>query len=433
MVATKAPNCMSALEAARAIESGLLSCEALVRSCLERIAARNQEVLAFTAVDPLLALEHARKADRGSAPGLLRGIPFAVKDICETADYETSFGSAIYAGHRPRADAACVARAREQGGVVLGKVATSEFATQTPSLTRNPLSLERTPGGSSSGSAAAVADFMVPLAFGTQTTGSIIRPAAYCGVVGYKPSFGLISTAGVKPLSPAQDTVGILAREVADAAFFAFGLHGAKAVLAADLKPRIGICMSNQWEHAKPEMVAAIEDLARRAAQRGAVVSRVQLPAELEALVDMQGRLVAYEARQALAHERIHCWERLSPRLQARLDGGIGIELAEYLDMRRRTERARERARALFAEVDVLLYPAADGEAEPGLQNSGSPRFGAVWTLLHLPCISLPAGRGPAGLPLGAQLIGAYDDDPRLLAVADFVGKAADYCPRTGD
>ena len=419
---------MTALEAARAIESGSLSCEALVRSCLARIAQRNDDVLAFTALDPALALAHARESDRAAAPGLLRGVPFAVKDLFDTADYETCFGSAIYAGHRPRADAACVALARERGAVVLGKVATSEFATQTPGPTRNPLCLERTPGGSSSGSAAAVADFMVPVAFGTQTTGSIIRPAAYCGVIGYKPSFGLMSTAGVKALSPSQDSVGILARDVADAAFFAMGLQGANAVLAADLRPRIGICVSNQWSHAKAEMVQAIEALALRAEQRGAVISRMQLPAELEAVVDMQGRLVAYEARQALAHERMHHWDRLSPRLQARLDGGIGIELAEYLDLRRRAERARRLVRALFAKVDVLLYPAAEGEAELGLKDSGSPRFGALWTLLHLPCIALPIGRGPAGMPLGAQLIAPFCDDARLLAAAAFAAKAADYC-----
>jgi Asp-tRNA(Asn)/Glu-tRNA(Gln) amidotransferase A subunit family amidase len=421
------PNHLTALEAARAIESGSLTCETLVRACLERVAHRNPDVLAFTAVDADLALEHARKSDQASTRGLLRGVPFAVKDVFETADYETSFGSPVYAGYRPRADAGCVAMARERGAVVLGKVATSEFATQTPSVTRNPLCLERTPGGSSSGSAAAVADFMVPVAFGTQTTGSTIRPAAYCGVIGYKPTFGLIGTAGMKPLSPSQDTVGIITRDVADAAFFSFGLHGAKAVPTTDMRPRIGICMSNQWAYARTEMTEAIERLAVRAERYGATVSRIRLPAELEDMVEMQSRLFAYEARQALAHERIHYREFLSPRLQARLDGGIGIELSEYLDMRRRAAQARQLARTMFEQVDVLLYPAADGEAELGLKDSGSPRFGALWTLLHLPAISLPIGTGPAGLPLGAQLIGAHDDDARLLAVADIVSKIADF------
>ena len=421
------PNHMSALEAAGAIEAGTLTCQALVRSCLERIEQRNPEVLAFTAVHPELALEHADTADRSTPKGLLHGVPFAVKDVIETAQYDTTFGSPIYAGYRPRADASCVVMAREQGAVLLGKVDTSEFATQSPAATRNPLCLERTPGGSSSGSAAAVADFMVPVAFGTQTTGSIVRPASYCGVVGYKPSFGLIGAAGLKMLSPSQDTIGVLARDVADAAFFSFGLHSAARLASNDVRPRIGVCQSSQWSHARVEMIEAIEQLAARLERAGAVVLRIQLPAELEEIADMQPRLFAYEARQSLAHERVNFTDRLSPRLQARLDGGMGIDLPEYLEMRRRAARARSRVASLFVDVDALLYPAAEGEAELGLKDSGSPRFGALWTLLHLPCISFPIGRGPAGMPLGAQLIGAYAEDQKLLAVADFASRTAGY------
>ena len=269
----KPANELTALEAARAIEAGSLSSEALVRACLDRITERHAQVLAFTAFDPELALAAARRAD--SAPGgLLRGIPFAVKDIIDTADYVTAYGSPIYAGHRPRADAGCVALARERGAVVLGKVATSEFATQSPSTTRNPCNPGHTPGGSSSGSAAAVADCMVPVAFGTQTTASIVRPASYCGVVGYKPTFGFIGTAGVKPLSPTQDTVGVLARTVADAAFFAFGLHGARAVSQPDLRPRLAVCHSRQWDALRPEMAQAIEQVAVAAERLGASPSR---------------------------------------------------------------------------------------------------------------------------------------------------------------
>ena len=412
---------MTALEAAGAIEAGTLTCQALVRACLERIEQRNAEVLAFTAVNPELALDQARMADRSTPTGLLHGVPFAVKDVIETTEYDTTYGSPIYAGYRPRTDASCVVLAREQGAVLLGKVDTSEFATQSPSATRNPLCLDRTPGGSSSGSAAAVADFMVPVAFGTQTTGSIVRPAAYCGVVGYKPSFGLIGAAGLKMLSPSQDTVGVLARDVADAAFFSFGLHGATWLANTGQRPHIGVCQSRQWSHACVEMIEAIERLAARLERAGATVSRIQLPAELEEIADMQPRLFAYEARQSLAHERVHFSDRFTPRLQARLDGGLGIGLPEYLEMRRRAARARNRVASLFENVDALLYPAAEGEAELGLKDSGSPRFGALWTMLHLPCISFPIGRGPAGMPLGAQLIGAYAEDQKLLTVADFV------------
>lgn len=417
-------NHFSALDAAHALEAGTLTSEALVRACLDRIAERNNDVLAFTAVDADTALHHARLADRSTAAPL-RGIPFAVKDVIDTADYPTAYGSPIYAGHRPRSDAACVATARERGAVVLGKVATSEFATQSPSKTRNPLNLGHTPGGSSSGSAAAVADFMVPVAFGTQTTASIVRPASYCGVVGYKPTFGFIGVAGLKPLSPTQDTIGLLTRTVADAAFFSFGLHGARITSQTDIRPRLAVCESRQWAHARPEMAQAIEQLAAEAQRQGASVQRITLPADIEDLVDLQVRLFAFEARQSLASERANNSSQFSERLQKRLDGGIGITPQDYLDMRRRAALARVKVQALFADVDALLYPPAEGEADVGLADSGSPRFGALWSLLHLPCISLPVTKGPAGLPLGVQAIGAYADDERLLAVAAFLSRVA--------
>ena len=339
----KRPNELTALEAARAIEDGSLTSEALVRACLERIEERNADVLAFVATDAPRALDAARAADAAKT-GLMRGIPFAVKDVFDTADYPTAYGSPIYTGHRPHIDAGCVAMARERGAVLLGKVATSEFATQTPSATRNPHNLRHTPGGSSSGSAAAVADCMVPLAFGTQTTASIIRPASFCGVVGYKPTYGFINNAGLKALSPAQDTVGVLARTVADAAFVAFGLHGAKLTMQPGLRPRLAVCHSSQWDAVRPEMAQAIEVLATRLARAGATVTRVTLPADLEALIPLQLRIFAFEARQSLAVERIHHPARLSERLQQRLAGGIDITPAEYLDMRRRAAEPNTRA-----------------------------------------------------------------------------------------
>ena len=419
-----AANRLSLLDAAAAIEAGRLTSEALVRACLDRIAERDGEVLAFRAVDPDLALRHARAADRRRA-GTLRGLPFAVKDVIDTVDYPTAYGSTIYPGHRPVADAGCVAMAREQGAVVLGKVATSEFATQTPSTTRNPHDPSRTPGGSSSGSAAAVADDMVPVAFGTQTTGSIVRPASYCGVVGYKPTFGLIGIAGLKALSPAQDTIGLLTRTVEDAAFFTFGMHGIRAARDPDFRPRLAVCRSTQWDQARPEMIAAIERLAADARRAGAAVRDLTLPRPIEDLYPLQARLFAFEARPSLAHERRCHADRFSARLAQRLDGGIGITPSDYLAMRRTAALAREQARALFADVDVLLYPPADGEADPGLADSGSPRFGAIWSLLHLPCVAFPVTRGPANLPLGAQVIGPYGEDERTLAAAAFLSRVA--------
>jgi Asp-tRNA(Asn)/Glu-tRNA(Gln) amidotransferase A subunit family amidase len=427
MTTRKPPRELSAVDAARAIEAGTLTIEALVRSCLERIEERNEQVQAFTVYDGPAVLAAARAADI-RRDGILAGIPFATKDVIDTASLATEYGSPIYRGYRPRIDAACVVMARERGAVLLGKVSTSEFATQTPGPARNPLDLERTPGGSSSGSAAAVADFMAPVAFGTQTTGSIVRPAAYCGIVGYKPTYGFISVAGMKPLSPTQDTIGLLTRTVADAAFFAFGLHGVASVLSTPSRLRIGICESSQWQHASPDMVTAIHRAAAALERSGAAVSRLQLPAALERLAQEQPRVVAFEARQALAHERIQCRAQLSERLQARLDFGAQVSLDDYLSIRHGVDSARNDAAALLHDYDAILYPAADGEAESGHANSGSPRFGAVWTLLGLPCVSFPIGRAPSGMPLGAQLIGMCGGDLKLLAAANAVSRIGG-CP----
>ena len=310
--------------------------------------------------------------------------------------------------------------AQAQGAVLIGKAATSEFATQSPGPTRNPLDLDRTPGGSSSGSAAAVADFMVPVAFGTQTTGSIIRPAAYCGIVGYKPSHGLISTAGVKMLSPLHDTVGVLARSVVDAALFTFGLHGMHATHAPEAPKRLIVCESNAWDHASLAVVNAIESAVRMLERAGVQVRRVTLSANFEEVASLQTRLVAFEAHQALSHERLCDSGRLSKRLQQRLAAGAKTHLQEYLAMRRKVDAAKANVGHLFGDADAILYPSADGEAETGLDESGSPRYGALWTLLNLPCVAFPIGMGPSGMPLGAQLIGRCYDDVKLLAATAF-------------
>jgi Asp-tRNA(Asn)/Glu-tRNA(Gln) amidotransferase A subunit family amidase len=418
------PRDWSAIEQARAMEEGRLSSEALVRSCLERIEARDGEVRAFAAIDPAAALEAARAADAAPRRGPLHGLPFAAKDLLDTVALPTAYGSSIYAGYRPAADAACIAQAGEQGAVLLGKVATSEFGTQTPAATRNPLDLARTPGGSSSGPAAAVADRMVPVAFGTQTTGSIIRPAAYCGIAGYKPTHGWISSAGMKALSPLHDTVGLLARDVADAAFFAFGLAGRPVPAMDGGRARIAVCTSAQWAHASSDMVQAVERTATAIERAGMQVERLALPKELEALAEAQPRIVAFEARQALGYERLHAADALSPRLTARLAGGAEVSWEDYAGLRRAAEHARQTFAALYRDYDALLYPAADGEAETGLQDSGSPRFGALWTLLHLPCVCFPAGRGGAGLPLGVQLVGHFGADAKLLMLAHAASQA---------
>lgn len=418
---SKQLNRLGLVQAAAAIEQREISSVALLQACLDRIEERNAEVAAFVAYDSKKALAAAAEADNNTQLGPLRGIPFAVKDILDTADYPTEYGSPIYQGHQPHQDAVCVRLAKSRGAVLLGKVATGEFATQTPSKAKNPLNLAHTPGGSSSGSAAAVGDYMVPVAYATQTTGSIIRPAVFCGVVGYKPTFDLISPAGMKHLSPSQDTVGIITRSIEDAAFFTLGLHGAATVRTASLKPRVALCLSRQWDYVLPETMRAIESLVHHLESAGCTVKRTWLPDEYDTLLAIQPRLFMYEARHALVNERILHGDQLSHRLQTRLQLGEHIEYDEYVSMRQQVREAQQKVETLFKGVDAVLYPAAAGEADEGLASAGDPRFGALWTLLHLPSVSFPIDLGPKGLPLGVQMIARYGQDTRLLAVANAV------------
>jgi Asp-tRNA(Asn)/Glu-tRNA(Gln) amidotransferase A subunit family amidase len=409
---------LTVLEAARALETAEITAEQLTRAFLERIAEREPHVQAFAACDPQRAIVDARLADAQTPGHPLRGIPFAVKDIFDTADYPTTYGSEIYVGHVPVADAACVAGLREQGAIVLGKTVTQEFATRTPGKTRNPRRLSHTPGGSSSGSAAAVADGMAPIALGSQTTGSILRPAVYCGVIGYKPTFQAIPGAGMKALSPSQDTAGVLARTVADATLFVHGVQGVKSVVAPAGPLRIGLCVSSQWEYARPASLQAVDRMRRALEDAGARVREMRLPRHMESTLAMQDLITSYEARRSLSHEYRHYRDRLSPRLRERLAGADSIGMADYLRMLQDAADARPAAASLFDDVDALLYPATEGEAEAGLDESGSPRFGALWTLLHLPTVAVPVGTGPSGMPVGVQLIGPHASDLRTLAVA---------------
>src|SRR5450432_3837928 len=275
---TQAPNELGAVEAVAAMEAGRLTAEELTRACLDRVAARDSVVRAFAYLDPKRALAEARlrdRARRSGSPGPLNGLPFGVKDIIETHDMPTHYGSPIHAGYRPSADAACVALAREAGAVMLGKTVTTEFALRHPGPTTNPHHHAHTPGGSSSGSAAAVADYMVPVAFGTQTGGSIIRPASYCGVVGYKPSYNTINPTGVKPLAGSFDTIGLFARSVDDCALVVgvlAGDHGSAAPLEAARPARVGLWRTPAWRHAEAATVRAVETAAQQLASEGIVI-----------------------------------------------------------------------------------------------------------------------------------------------------------------
>jgi len=421
------PLSLSVRAAAQEIAAGRLSAEALAAACLDRIAAREPVVGAWHYLDPAAALAAARRRDAEPPRGPLHGIPIGVKDLIETADMPTGYGSAIYEGHRPAADAACVALARAAGAVVLGKTVTTEFACFTAGKTANPRNPAHTPGGSSSGSAAAVADGMVRLAFGTQTAGSVIRPAAYCGCVGYKPSFGLIPRAGVKPLADSLDTVGILARTVDDAAFFTGILTERRALREVRMPPsppRFGLYRTPMWGEAEPSTIAAL-DRARAALERaGAWVAEIVVPSEHQTLTAAQETIMGFELVRALADERLNHSAELSPRLAQLLDAGMAVGADAYDAAIAETAAARARLDGFFGPCDAMLVPAAPGEAPPGLGYTGNPVFNRMWTLLGVPCLTLPAVSGDSGLPTGVQLVGRVGDDARLIATGLFLERA---------
>jgi len=418
------PERLGAAEAAAAIRDGRLSSEALVRACLERLAAREPEVHAWVHVDPAECLRRARDLDRIPRMGPLHGVPIGVKDVFDTFGMPTRYGSRIYEDHRPSADAECVANCRRQGMIVLGKTVTTELAARHPGPTANPHNLAHTPGGSSSGSAAAVADFMVPLALGTQTAGSLIRPAAYCGVIGYKPTFGEISRAGVKLQSETLDTVGLMARSLDDLPLWrAILLAAAPVPLArADRAPRIGFCRALPWEPREAETQQLLERRSTVLSARGAKVTDVTLPAELADSLTMQRRIMAVESSRNYAPERTHHRDKLSAALLEALANGEACTRDDYLAALVLSARLRAYLDDLLTQhVDLLLTASVVGEAPQGLAWTGDTQCNAVWTLAGTPCITLPAGTGRHGLPLGVQLIGARGTDHRLFSTARWV------------
>jgi Asp-tRNA(Asn)/Glu-tRNA(Gln) amidotransferase A subunit family amidase len=336
----------------------------------------------------------------------------------------TGYGSPIWRGHRPARDAACVALVRGAGAVVLGKTVTTELAYFSPGRTANPHDLGRTPGGSSSGSAAAVADHMVPIAFGTQTAGSIIRPAAFCGVVGYKPSFGTISRSGVLPFAESLDTVGSIAGSVADAALLVSVAAGRPDLLVhagAGQAPRVAVYRSAAWDQVSAGSQIALDGAARRLAEAGGDVSDAALPEWFAELPGAQATVMVFEAARSFAPERREHGDRLSPQLRALLDEGTDCSPAKYLDALALAQAGRQELAALFHRHDLILTPSAPGEAPVGLDSTGDPRFNRAWTLLGAPCVHLPTGSGDAGLPVGVQLVGRPGDDARLLVSAAWV------------
>ena len=413
-----------AAEAARAIADGRTTSEAVVGACLARIAEREDTVRAWAFLDPDLALAQARACDAAAEPaGPLHGVPVGIKDIFDTADMPTEMGSPIYAGHRPAADAAAVAILRAAGAVILGKTVTAEFAGTHPGATANPHDPSRTPGGSSQGSAAGVADGMVPVALGTQTGGSVLRPSSYCGIVGFKPTFGTFNRAGIKFAAESLDTIGLHARNLEDIALIRDVLTGRESGGIAPLEkpPRVGVCRTPLWHLAEPETVEAIEGAADTIRKAGADVDEVELPAAFAALVDARRAINDYERARAMAHEWRTGRERLSPAMQKTVARGFATPDAEYRAALAATEECRRLLDEVFEDRNTLLVPAVNGEAPLGLDYAGDPAFQSLWTMLHVPAITLPTHRGPNGKPVGIQLVSRRGADDLLLSVAEWV------------
>ena len=417
------PARLTATEAARQIQAGTLSPNALMEACLDRVRARDGAVHAFVHLDPA----QARAGAAAAKAGKLHGIPVGVKDVLDTADMPSQYGSPIWAGWQPRADCAAVAATRAAGGVIMGKTVTTEFAHRHPGPTANPHNPAHTPGGSSSGSAAAVADFQVPLAFGTQTAGSVIRPAAFCGVVGYKPSFGTISRMGMKIMSDSLDTVGVMARSVADCAFFAGAVSGrdlGNPDAMPERGPGVGLCRTPHWDQASKETQDLLARVAKALVRRGARVEERDLPAPFAALAEAHNVVAHSESAASLGWEYATAPELLSDSLRDRVGFGQAADAATRDAAYRVFRDCQTRFDAVTDGLDILITPSAPGEAPAGLGWTGDPVFNYIWTDLHVPCVTVPAGLGPNGLPLGVQIVGRRGEDRQVLAWAQFVAAA---------
>jgi Asp-tRNA(Asn)/Glu-tRNA(Gln) amidotransferase A subunit family amidase len=426
MLDRPAPALLSALDLARRIEAGELTPEGVVEQCASAIAAREDEVGAFTYLD----IEAARKFARADAARLralpLRGLPVGLKDIYDTADMPTEYGSAAYKGHRPGSDAASVTMLRRAGGVMLGKTVTTEFAHQQTGKTRNPHNLEHTPGGSSSGSAAAVAAGMVPIATGSQTAGSVIRPGAYCGVAAFKPSYKLLPTIGVKCYAWSLDTIGLYGAGVADVAFATAAMSGRdlRVDRATPSAPRVALVRTHIWADASADMQNAVEQTARALGVAGANVKDVALPPLLEDAWRAHKVIILHEAARSYAFEYDHKRDLLGPKTVAMLDEAATVGVDAYDDARRTSKRARLALADLMGDYDVILTPSAPGAAPHGIGATGVATFNLLWTLMGTPCVNVPGLSDASGMPLGMQIVGRFGRDRAALEAAFFTERA---------
>lgn len=429
------PNELTATQASRLMSSGTLTAEDLVRACLERIDARDGDVRAWEYIDPDYAIEQARAADRerasGKAVGPLHGVPVGIKDVIDTADMPTANGSAIFRGRRTNHDAACVAALRAAGAVILGKTVTTELANIAPSKTRNPNNLEHSPGGSSAGSGAAVADRQVPLALGTQTGGSVIRPASFNGIYGLKPTLGYIPRGGVLLQSHTLDTVGVYGRSIEDLGLISDALssydpedkwsyRGSRGRLSDALAedppapPKFAFLETPAWDHAEDDAKAAIRGVVERLASQCQAES---LPSPFELIVDLHLTVMGAEDLAYYGRHLDATPELLSSQIRERLEAAKGIRADQYIDALIKREEIYRGLETLLGEYDAVLCLASTGPAPKGFETTGSAIFNGLWTYLGVPCVSLPRLE-VRGLPMGVQLVGLRGDDGRLLRTA---------------
>jgi Asp-tRNA(Asn)/Glu-tRNA(Gln) amidotransferase A subunit family amidase len=424
---------LPATAAARRLREGGLTVTELTEALLDRIASREPVLRAFAWHDATAVRRAARRADAeakaGRPRGPLHGLSLGVKDVLDTAEFPSQYGSPIWAGHQPRSDAACVAQARRAGALVMGKTVTTEFATRHPGPTANPANPAHTPGGSSSGSAAGVADGFFHFGYGTQTAGSVIRPAAYCGAVGFKPSYGTLLRAGMKVMSESLDTIGVLTRTVGDAALFMGALAGrdyGDPEAKPGRAPRIGLCFGTpaqqrQYGATTRDHLQAVADACAR---RGAEVVPFVFGEAITALEEAHPVVMNGESAEAIAWEVDNAAALLSEGLRERMEWGRAQGPAG-LD---RARQAFATAKASFADaikdLDAVLTPSAPGEAPEGLGWTGDPAFNFIWTSLGVPCVTVPVARGPKGLPLGAQVVTGFGQDAAALAWGEWVRQA---------
>jgi Asp-tRNA(Asn)/Glu-tRNA(Gln) amidotransferase A subunit family amidase len=418
---------LSLTDAVRRLSSGEITSEAYTRSVLARTDLLEPRIQAFQFLDKERAIELAREADRrlkaGRTPGALHGVPVGVKDIIDVRGVVTSMGSPIYKAYVPEMNAEVVDRLHAAGALVLGKTVTTEFAYMVPNKTRNPWNSAHTPGGSSSGSAAAVASGMVPVALGTQTNGSVIRPAAFCGIVGYKAGKGVLSTEGILPFSPTNDQPGVFTRSVEDAALLVANLAHSRWVISPQISalkhaPRLVAARSPVWHLAEPDQRSRFATDIAVLRESAAIVDEVELPTSFNDAHKVHRTIMLYEGAAASRKIREHYRAQLSEFLTRGLEEGDRISTAEYERALRKREALQRDFSRFLDDYDAVVTPPAAGEAPASLETTGDPSFCTIWTLVGVPAVTIPTGLGSHGMPLGLQIIGNQGESNHLLATA---------------